>query len=164
LIPLILNHFLVPTTSRIEAIRCFTEIASLQLEDSDELEKRAIKEKICMYFCLFIQKVMEIIKNRSLIDEFKQVQGSKAQTGFENFAKQLALSVTAVMKGNIDLIEETTNTMEPNQNILFLQQCIQKCLEIMIQLSSISEDELFKICLDFWHFFCLNVMMKTKGN
>ncbi len=34
----------------------------------------------------------------------------------------------------------------------------------MVQLSNIPEDELFKICLDFWHFFCYNVMMKTKGN
>lgn len=34
----------------------------------------------------------------------------------------------------------------------------------MIQLSDITEDELFKICLDFWHFFCYNIMMKTKGN
>ena len=33
----------------------------------------------------------------------------------------------------------------------------------MIQLSNIPEDELFKISLDFWHFFCYNVMLKTKG-
>ncbi len=29
LIPLVLNHFLVPNTSRIEAIKCFGEIAAL---------------------------------------------------------------------------------------------------------------------------------------
>lgn len=34
----------------------------------------------------------------------------------------------------------------------------------MCQLSRIPEDELFKICLDFWHFFSYNVMMKTRGN
>ena len=33
----------------------------------------------------------------------------------------------------------------------------------MVQLSNIPEDELFKICLDFWHFFCYNIMVKTKG-
>jgi exportin-1 len=71
LIPIIINNFLGPASSRIEAIRCFTEIASLQLDDSDEAEKRSCKEKICMYFCLFIQKITEITKNRSLVDEFK---------------------------------------------------------------------------------------------
>lgn len=69
-----------------------------------------------------------------------------------------------MLKTNIDLIEEMTNTMEPNPNILFLQQCVQRALEYMCQLSRIPEDELFKICLDFWFFFCYNVMMKTRGN
>lgn len=54
--------------------------------------------------------------------------------------------------------------MEPNENILYLQQCVQKALEYLVQLSNIPEDELFKICLDFWHVFCNNVMMKVKGD
>lgn len=73
LIPIILNNFLVPNTSRIEAIKCFGEIASLNFEDCEANEKRAIKEKLCFYFCMFIQKITEITKNRSLLDEFKSV-------------------------------------------------------------------------------------------
>lgn len=129
---MILNNFLVPTSSRIEAIKCFGEIASLNFDESDPAEQRAVKEKLCLYFCLFIQKITEITKNRNLVDEFRSVQGGKTQTGFENFARQVAMVITSVLRGNIDLIEETTNTMEPNQNILFLQQCTQKSLEIMV--------------------------------
>lgn len=84
------------------------------------MEQRATKEKICLYFCIFIQKITEITKNRSLLDEYQQVAGGKQQTGFENFARQIALAITAVLKTNIDLIEEMTNTMEPNPNIQFL--------------------------------------------
>lgn len=76
---------------------------------------------MCLYFCLFIQKVTELTKNRSLEEEYKQVAGGKSQGGFENMCRQIALAITAVIKSNIDLIEETTNTMEPNSNILFLQ-------------------------------------------
>jgi len=61
-----------------------------------------------------------VTKGRSLEDEYKSIQGGKAQSGFENFCRQVGLAITAVIKNNIDLIEETTNTMEPNQNILFL--------------------------------------------
>lgn len=77
LIPLVINNFLAPASSRIEAIRCFTEIASLPLDDAEEEEKKSCKEKICMYFCLFIQKITEITKNRSLVEEYKQVLNSK---------------------------------------------------------------------------------------
>ena len=111
----------MPSTSRIEAIKCFGEIASLNFDDCEATEKRAIKEKLCFYFCMFVQKITEISKNRSLVDEFKAVAGSKNQTGFENFARQVAMVIISVLKSNIDIIEETTNTMEPNQNILFLQ-------------------------------------------
>jgi len=34
----------------------------------------------------------------------------------------------------------------------------------LIQCTNISEDELFKICLDFWHFFSMDILQKTKSN
>ncbi len=68
---------------------------------------------------------MEVTRGRSLLDEFNSIVNSKSQSGFENFAKQLALSISAVLKMNIDLIEQTTSSMEQNQNIVFLQQCVQ---------------------------------------
>lgn len=55
---------------------------------------------------------MEVTKGRSLLDEFTSIVNSKNQSGFENFAKQLALSIAAVLKMNIDLIEQTTSSME----------------------------------------------------
>jgi exportin-1 len=120
MIELILNNFVVPNTTRIEAIKCFTEIASLDFSEMDPAEQRALKEKVCLYFCLFVSKIAEVTKNRSLVDEYKSIVGSKAQNGFENFCRQVALAITAVIKSNIDLIEETTNTMDPNPNIQFL--------------------------------------------
>jgi hypothetical protein len=69
LIPLILNHFLVPNTSRIEAIKCFGEIAALlgpsesegktvlsaaPANPAESAEKRPNQEKLCLYFCIFI--------------------------------------------------------------------------------------------------------------
>jgi hypothetical protein len=45
------------------------------------------------------------------------VKNSKQQSAFENFARQVALAISAVLKNNITLIEQLTNTMEPNSNI-----------------------------------------------
>lgn len=36
-------------------------------------------------------------------------------------------------------------------------------LNYLVQMSSIEEEELFRICLDFWHFLSYNIMIKTKG-
>lgn len=54
LIPMIINNFISPSQTRNEAIKCMTEIAQLTFDDVDEAEKQVNKEKICMYFCLFI--------------------------------------------------------------------------------------------------------------
>jgi hypothetical protein len=68
LIPLILNHFIVPSSTRIEGIKTFGEIAALftpqdtdskiltnnQVNPADQPENRPNLEKLCLYFCLFI--------------------------------------------------------------------------------------------------------------
>ena len=129
---------------------------------SDNPENRPIIEKLCLYFCIFIQKVVEITKNRNLLEEFKSVQGSNNQNGFENFARQISMVIISVLKGCIRVIEELTDTIEPNPNIQVLRECVKKSLEIMVQTSQIPEDELFKISLDFWHFLTTDVMQNPR--
>lgn len=90
------------------------------------------KLKLCGYFCNFITKITELTKGRSLIDEYQSVKKSKQQTGFENFAKQLALAISAVIKNNIDLIEQTTNVMEPNADVVFLRNSLDNGLSYML--------------------------------
>ena len=36
-------------------------------------------------------------------------------------------------------------------------------LTYLAQMSRITDDELFKICLDFWHFFANDVMTKMRN-
>lgn len=103
-------------------------------------------------------------KNRSLVDEYKAVQKTSNQTGFENFARQLALGISSILRSSLTLIESITNTHEPNEDQYIIQQCVKKALEILVQLSYVTEDELFKICLDFWHFFSLDIYTKLKEN
>ena len=35
---------------------------------------------------------------------------------------------------------------------------------MMVQMSSIPEDELFKICLDFWHYLCVDIQSNSRNN
>lgn len=54
--------------------------------------------------------------------------------------------------------------METNPDVDMLRQSLEYGLVYMIQLTSVPEDELFKICLEFWHWFSNDVMMKTRGH
>lgn len=54
--------------------------------------------------------------------------------------------------------------MESNENINMLRQCTQQGLVYLVQLSNVPEDELFKICLEFWNWLAYDTMCKHKGN
>ena len=49
-------------------------------------------------------------------------------------------------------------------NITFLKDFTKQGLVYIIQCSNIPEEELFKICLEFWYFFTMDILQKTKKN
>ena len=87
LIENLLKYFIVPYQSRNEAIKCFTEIANLEFSDLEPQEASQCREKLCLYYCAFVEQISLTTKGRSLEDEFKNVKSSKSQAGFENFAR-----------------------------------------------------------------------------
>ena len=95
-----------------------------------------------------------------MLDEFNNARDSGQQAGFENFARQLALAISSILRNNLNLIEETCNIMEPNELVNRLRNAVLNGLTYLAQLSRIPEEELFKICLDFWKFFSYDVMEK----
>jgi exportin-1 len=109
-----------------------------------------------------VQKIVEITKNRSLLEEFNSVKGSKNQQAFENFARQVAMVVASVVKGNLRVIEEVTDQAGDNQAVAALREATKRALEMMVQLSNVPEDELFKICLDFWHHLCVEIQNNPR--
>ena len=54
--------------------------------------------------------------------------------------------------------------MEANSDVLLLRESVDLGLQYLLQLTSVDEEELFKICLEFWHWFSNNVMTKLRGD
>ena len=50
--------------------------------------------------------------------------------------------------------------IEPNEQVIMLRDETLRGLTYLTQMSRIPDDELFKICLDFWHFFSKDIMEK----
>ena len=116
-----LRNLIGPPSTRIEAIKLFTEISGVSLKDEEEEYQKMFKEKICMFYCLFIEQIQNVTKGRDLREEFESLKATKSQTHFENFAKQICIAITSVLSQNLTLIEESCNIMEPNQNIDILK-------------------------------------------
>ena len=74
------------------------------------------------------------------------------------------MAIAAMLRNNLDIIEQTTNQMEPNSDVNILRECTALGLNYLIELTSVPEDELFKICLEFWNWFANKVMMSLRGS
>lgn len=72
------------------------------------------------------------------------------------------MAISSVLRNNLDLIEEMTNLTQMNENTQMLVVSVQTGLNYLIQLSHVPEEELFKICMSFWHFISQDVLNKTR--
>jgi hypothetical protein len=93
----------------------------LEEEEDDQL-KQKYKIELIRYFCIFIVKIAEMTKNRSLTDEYKTVLKTSNQTGFENFSRQLALAISSILRTSLTQIENLSNTSQPNEDQYMIQQ------------------------------------------
>jgi len=67
----LISKFIQPAQTRVDAIKCITEVSTLTFDDiEDPNEQRQMKEKLCFYFCTMLQQVQVTTKGRSLQQEF----------------------------------------------------------------------------------------------
>jgi hypothetical protein len=87
LVEQILRNLIQPNSTRIEAIKLFTEISQVSLEDEDEQYKNLYQEKTCLYYCIFIEQIQIVTKQRDLRTEFQNLYNTSHQSNFEYFCK-----------------------------------------------------------------------------
>ena len=52
--------------------------------------------------------------------------------------------------------------IEPNEQVVMLRDQTLQGLNYLAQMSRVPDEELFKICLDFWHFHSKDIMEKQQ--
>ena len=72
-----LRNLIGPASSRIDAIKLFTEISVIPLDDEEEAQRNFYKEKTCYYFCIFVEQIRMVTKDRDLRDEYNALLNSK---------------------------------------------------------------------------------------
>ena len=157
IIEILLEHFFVVPALRNETILCFVEIEALEI-DENEPNFKVYLEKQCITYCKFVHKVLEFTSGANLAEEYSKVHSRQAQN-FERFCRHLSLLLSGFLKNNLRRLEEVCEAAPMSETTHAFEASIKQGLFYMLQMSSIPEDELFKICVEFWNFFTYHVFV-----
>ncbi|KAK9862358.1 hypothetical protein WJX84_007629 [Apatococcus fuscideae] len=131
----LLRLFLTPAFRNV-ALQCLTEIAALEPAGD------TYKSQSDSLFKEFMDYLECILPSGTNIPEAY----SHGSDDDQAFVSNLALFFTAFFKTQISVLEEN-----PNKSFLF------RGLDYLLSISFVDEDEIFKICLDYWNFFVPDV-------
>lgn len=150
----LIENLLFENLFRVDTIKCLTEIASLR--GQTKLEKN-YEEVALMMFMKIIEKLEQIIQGVNLAEEYNRIS-SKQISGFESFCLQLGLLLTTFIQHHVDLIETTVSNPAANPDLVqLLVAKFRTSLNFILQLSGIPNDEVFKLCAEFWNFLANRV-------
>lgn len=77
LIEQVLRNLIGPNSTRLEAIKLFTEVSQIDLSGEEEAYRNNYKEKTVMFYCIFIEQIAIVTKGRDLRQEYQSLVGSK---------------------------------------------------------------------------------------
>lgn len=66
----ILRHLIQPASTRLEAIKLFTEVSQVDLSQEEEAYQTGYREKTCLFFCIFVEQIVAVTKGRDLRTEY----------------------------------------------------------------------------------------------
>eukprot|EP00188_Purpureofilum_apyrenoidigerum_P000812 Plantae.Rhodophyta-Purpureofilum_apyrenoidigerum.ctg14017.p1 GENE.Plantae.Rhodophyta-Purpureofilum_apyrenoidigerum.ctg14017~~Plantae.Rhodophyta-Purpureofilum_apyrenoidigerum.ctg14017.p1 ORF type:complete len:1087 (-),score=225.16 Plantae.Rhodophyta-Purpureofilum_apyrenoidigerum.ctg14017:29-3289(-) len=126
-LPVLRNH----------ALKCLVEISLLSIDDV----KTAYAKRFCFLYVSFMERLVEIVPIKSNIEEAYESVDDDTQT----FIMDLALFLSGYFRNNLKILEQADDEC---RNALLVG------LEYLVHISVVSEVEVFKACLEFWHQFC----------
>ena len=161
LISSLIIDFLQVPAFRIETLKCLTEVAGLRGKEQTIYDSK-YEDVLLMIFIKFIDQTNTIIGNSNLVQEYG-ILTDKQIPLYENFCIQLGMFLTNYLTNHLDLIEKTFNNFNVNEELkTTLQGTTKMALGYLLQLSQIPNDEVFKICVEYWNHLIYMQYQKTK--
>lgn len=134
--------------------RCLIEIASLDFSDQSPEKQMFYRQRLTLFYCVYIEQVHSFTKGRNLADEYRQLEQQGSPEQFITFMKELGNVITGVFKNCLTVIEEGCNSAgQESQEVIMLRNSAVQGFTYLTQLSTIPEEMLFRMCLDYWHSF-----------
>ena len=138
-------------------LECITDSFAIGLDSFTPEEKVPIRNKCYQTLGPLVTKLMAIFPlNRSFRDERREKMRSHNQlTLFDNISKQIAQMIAAYFKNNFNWLFSSALELYQGQNQAYLEVCnvIDTCIKYMTNLTDVENDQLYKICIEFWLHF-----------
>lgn len=130
LIDMLLHKFLPHEQFRCDALQCLTEIAAIESKNVDTKYHGRIQKM----FHDFITNLTNIVHPEAIKQFYEEVDGG------DEFVQRLTLFLTTIFKTHLPILE--TQELAPG---------LIQGLQYLVHISGIDDDEIFKICIEYWH-------------
>mmetsp|Transcript_9304 Transcript_9304/g.29578 ORF Transcript_9304/g.29578 Transcript_9304/m.29578 type:complete len:1130 (-) Transcript_9304:499-3888(-) len=132
LVETLVDRFFMAAQFRNAALECLTEIASLTEPKYDEAFVR-------LYLSLLAALNVVVPRDASLAAAYDPATGNERD---QLFVQRLALFFSGMFKAHLRLLETRDHA-----------SALLEGLQYLVRISAVPDNEVFQICLDFWHFF-----------
>lgn len=142
LIPNLINTFFVISTFRNVTLKCLTEIVSINVG--------TYQDKFTLLFEMAIITIKQILPlSINLKDAYRS--GSQEE---QQFIQNLSLFITSFLREHGSLIEKSSRHKE----------ILQDSLKYLVLISEVDDDEIFKICLEYWNILTADLYREAPHN
>uniref|UniRef100_A0A915EA02 Exportin-1 n=1 Tax=Ditylenchus dipsaci TaxID=166011 RepID=A0A915EA02_9BILA len=146
LIDLITTKFLPFPAFRSIAVQCLIEISSISIDDNPQYSVKLV---------FLLRKVMEVMTEQvPLSVDFVQSYANGAHEE-QKFVSNLAQLLVTFLKEHSKIVEIlNVNPTEEQQDT---KKAHMLALSYLLKISQVEDTEVFKICLDYWNWLCLEL-------
>jgi exportin-1 len=145
LIELLVLKFFPVSIFQNDTLRCLVEIGSLTLNEHQNYNPIFVK-----LFMATMSHVMKMITPSTDVTKIFSSGDRKVQ----EFVRHLAIFVTSFLKAHIKLIEAHNDTA---------RQTLVSALTILLRISQVDDDVVFRICLEYWTTFVIDLYQTKKS-
>ena len=149
----LIENYLESQVFRTQTLECLTEVAGVTMEiPTTDPYFQAYHSSVLNLLVSSISKLsIHFPYTSTNFTAIHNASDSNTQLMLKNFCQHLALFFLSYIQHHLPLIEQTvqTNTNPETENIII--SALRGLFTYMISLTSYPEDEIFKICCDFWH-------------
>lgn len=153
---LLIDHYLTNAVFRSVTLECLTEVAGVTMDmPPNDPHYQIYQGAVLKLLISSIQQIsLQFNPQTTNFALLYQSSDSTTQLSMKNFTQNLALFSYSFIKNHLVMIEDIFNKGQLNEvDQLILLQSLDGMFKFMISLTNFPEDEIFKICCDFWNVF-----------